>query len=99
MLDSRVLLTASDAGALKARQLKLDANAFDTDEFLVKLAHFMGGAPGGGRATQRRQVGDSDEEDSDEAADAREREVGLRWERVGRVLIRESRRAPTIDFM
>ncbi|SCZ88894.1 BZ3501_MvSof-1269-A2-R1_C65g00368 [Microbotryum saponariae] len=46
VLDSRVLMAASDAGALKARQLKLDADAFDTDQFLLKLAHFMGGSVG-----------------------------------------------------
>lgn len=43
VLDSRVLLAASDAGALKARQLKIDTNAFDVDDFFQKLARFMGG--------------------------------------------------------
>lgn len=34
-------------GAIKARQLKVDSNAFDTDEFLIKALHFIGGKVGG----------------------------------------------------
>ena len=103
VLDSKVLLTASDAGALKARQLKLDANAFDTDEFLIKLRQFMGGTlvpdrPGTGK--RRRNVGDSDGElDEDELSQTQGGGGELRWELVGQVLNAESRRAATMDFM
>jgi hypothetical protein len=41
-----MLMMQSDMGAIKARQLKVDANAFDTDDFLIKALHFMGGKIG-----------------------------------------------------
>lgn len=106
MLDSRVLLTASDAGALKARQLKLDANAFDTDEFLTKLAQFMGGRTTGtirSPRKRRREVGDSDQDADEEELSTTQRGGGggggMRWELVGQVLNAESRKAATMDFM
>jgi hypothetical protein len=37
---TRVLIATSEAGALKARQLKIDGDAFDTDEFLVRLVRW-----------------------------------------------------------
>lgn len=80
-----MLIAASDAGALKARQLKLDANAFDTDEFLAKLSQFMGG--------QKARAG-SEDRGVDEAV-----ELNQRWTKVGRALAMESRRVPALDHM
>lgn len=96
ILDSKILVAASGAGALKARQLKLDANAFDTVEFLNKLVLFMGGRLGAqgqkkGKG-KRRADEDEDEDDGEDGA-------GLKWGRVGRVLSGESRRPATMDFM
>ncbi|KAL8279175.1 hypothetical protein RQP46_008431 [Phenoliferia psychrophenolica] len=92
ILDSRVLMAASDAGALKARQLKLDANAFDTDEFLLKLVQFMGGRVGAKKAHIR-----ADSEDGGPGGD--DGELNARWTKVGRVLAKESRRVPALDHM
>ncbi|SCV71310.1 BQ2448_2898 [Microbotryum intermedium] len=97
VLDSRVLMAASDAGALKARQLKLDADAFDTDQFLVKLAHFMGGSvmtPNQKSKGHGRSQTLDDERSSSQGAGR-----PLRWGRVGRVLASESRRAVVMDLM
>jgi len=42
-LDSQFLLLSSDIGALKARAMKADVGGFDVDDFITKLALFMGG--------------------------------------------------------
>ncbi|KAK4056945.1 hypothetical protein OIO90_001845 [Microbotryomycetes sp. JL221] len=84
VLDAHVLLAASGAAALKARALKLDANAFDTVEFINRLHKFMGG-----KSQNRRQ--------STQAVQPLEKD--LKWSRIGRVLASESRRVPTCDFM
>ncbi|GAA5915716.1 Smc5-Smc6 complex subunit NSE4 [Sporobolomyces salmoneus] len=93
VLDSKVLIATSEAGALKARQLKIDADAFDTDEFLVRLAHFMGGRVigTGGRAGGRRgRRAGSDEE---------EEEKPWAWGKVGKVLSGESKRPAILEHM
>ncbi|ORY67935.1 Nse4 C-terminal-domain-containing protein [Leucosporidium creatinivorum] len=98
ILDSKILVAASGAGALKARQLKLDANAFDTVEFLNKLVLFMGGrlgAQGQKKGKGKRRAGEEDEEDEEDD----EGGAGLKWGRVGRILSGESRRPATMDFM
>jgi hypothetical protein len=56
ILDSRVLIATSEAGALKARQLKIDGDAFDTDEFLVRLVRFMGGRGRSARSMRRKRT-------------------------------------------
>ncbi|GAA5889427.1 hypothetical protein JCM8208_007872 [Rhodotorula glutinis] len=109
VLDSRVLIATSEAGALKARQLKIDADAFDTDEFLIRLRRFLGGEGGaarsdrarrrdrtmGGRARGRRAASDEDElEDSQDDDD-----VVLLWGRAGQLLAGESKRPAPLDFM
>lgn len=95
ILDSRALMAVSDAGALKARQMKLDANAFDTDDFLAKLVLFMGGRVGaGGNNGKGRAQATQEDDDEDEDDDG-----GLKWDRVGRVLAGHSRRPPTMDLM
>lgn len=103
ILDSRILVAASGAGALKARQMKLDANAFDSTEFLNKLIWFMGGRLGGagkGKGKgKKRAVRDEEEEESEEEDGEGQAEGGLKWERLGRALAGESRRPPTMDFM
>lgn len=69
VLDSKMLMMQSDMGAMKARQLKIDANAFDTDDFLSKALLFLGGSK------------------------------KLHWEKMGRLLLKASRRVPTIEFL
>ncbi|GAA5856073.1 hypothetical protein JCM8547_002967 [Rhodosporidiobolus lusitaniae] len=104
ILDSRVLIATSEAGALKARQLKIDADAFDTDEFLARLKTFLGvrGGGGGGKRRRRRQPEESDEEDELDEEDGRRRGDAVdavKWGKVGRILSGESRRVPALDFM
>ncbi|GAA5930943.1 hypothetical protein JCM10213_003951 [Rhodosporidiobolus nylandii] len=94
ILDSRVLIATSEAGALKARQLKIDADAFDTDEFLSRLKAFLGVRAGGVRT--RRQRGDDSDDELDDAENA---SGALKWGRVGKVLAGESKRVPALDFM
>ncbi|GAA6038033.1 hypothetical protein JCM8097_007509 [Rhodosporidiobolus ruineniae] len=109
VLDARVLIATSEAGALKARQLKIDQDAFDTDEFLRRLKTFLGvrgsggdGGGAGGSRKRRRTQADSDDDD-DELDDSQIAAVGsvdkLKWGKVGRVLAGESRRVPPLDFM
>ena len=83
-------MAASDAGALKARQLQLDKGAFDTDAFILKLVQFMGGRVGK-KANIRA--------DSEEVAQERDDELYGPWTKIGRVLARESRRVPALDHM
>jgi len=101
-------MATSEAGALKARQLKIDGDAFDTDEFLVRLRRFLGGDGGAarsdrarrrdrttGRGRGRRAASDEDElEGSDDDDD-----VALLWGRAGQVLAGESKRPAPLDFM
>lgn len=85
-------MATSDAGALKARQLKLDANAFDTEDFLAKLRQFMGSRTG--KKKSRARAGSEDGEQNEEMED-----VVQQWTKVGRVLAMESRRVQTSDHM
>lgn len=86
VLDSKFLLNMSDIGAQMARNLKLDANAFDIDEYVARVARFMGGTL---RAPGRLE----DDDDGEEP----EREWN--WDRLGRAAAKFSRRAPTMDFL
>ncbi|EGU12119.1 WD-repeat-containing protein [Rhodotorula toruloides ATCC 204091] len=101
ILDSHVLIATSEAGALKARQLKIDADAFDTDEFIPRLVKFMGGQANARDARRKRTRGkraaesDEDELDDDEV----EFDRPMKWIKVGRVLAAQSRRPAPLDFM
>jgi hypothetical protein len=100
-------MATSAAGATKARQLKIDSNAFDTTEFLARLVKFMGGAKAQNKGKNRQgaQVKGEDEDDEeDEQGDGAyplpgRPGGGFAWDRVGRLLAGESRRVPAIDFM
>lgn len=103
VLDSRVLIATSEAGALKARQLKIDADALDTDEFLSRLKGFWGikaGGGGGGKGRRRKGGDDSEEDELDDGVSTGAGKVSvLKWNKVGKVLSGESRRVPALDFM
>ncbi|BGP09659.1 hypothetical protein JCM10049v2_005532 [Rhodotorula toruloides] len=102
VLDSKVLIATSEAGALKARQLKIDADAFDTDEFIARLVKFMGGQANARDARRKRTRGKrAAENDEDELDDDDEAEFDrpMKWIKVGRVLAAQSRRAAPFDFM
>ncbi|GAA6062855.1 hypothetical protein JCM10212_006108 [Sporobolomyces blumeae] len=96
VLDSRVLIATSEAGALKARQLKIDADAFDIDEFLVRLGHFMSGSvAANGRAQARRAFRANRGSDDEGPAGG----MPWAWGRVGKVLLGESRRPAILEHM
>ncbi|CAG8441781.1 6477_t:CDS:10 [Ambispora leptoticha] len=44
ILDSRILVLSADLSVQKARRMKIDSNAFDTDDYVGKLVNFMGGS-------------------------------------------------------
>ncbi|BGP33653.1 hypothetical protein JCM10296v2_005457 [Rhodotorula toruloides] len=102
VLDSKVLIATSEAGALKARQLKIDADAFDTNEFIARLVKFMGGQANARGARRKRTRGKrAAESDEDELDDDDEVEFDrpIKWIKVGRVLAAQSRRPAPFDFM
>jgi len=88
-LDSHLLLMASNMGAQKARAMKSGSGAFDIDDFVSKLAIFMGG---------QKSLEDALPDDSD-PEDANVNSSTLDWERIGRKAIAKSRRVPAIGFM
>lgn len=99
ILDTKTLSSMSEMGARMAKKMKLNQDAFDTHEFMTRLARFLGGeaapvrAVGGGR-----RGGDSDDDDDDEDGGRR----GIDkwdWEKLGRLASSVSRRAVTMDFM
>jgi len=96
VLDSKVLIATSEAGALKARQLKIDADAFDTDEFLVRLAHFMGGSIGAAARAARRNRRAAQDDSDDEEGNG---EKPWAWGKVGKVLSGESKRPAVLEHM
>ncbi|GAA6015967.1 hypothetical protein JCM11491_007128 [Sporobolomyces phaffii] len=95
ILDSKVLIATSEAGALKARQLKIDADAFDTDEFLVRLANFMGQSVGAASRAERRNRRVARDDSENGGAD----ETPWLWGKVGKVLSGESKRPAVLEHM
>ncbi|KAG2043441.1 Nse4 C-terminal-domain-containing protein [Suillus americanus] len=83
-LDSTVLRNVSSISAQKARAMKLGSAAFDIDDFVSKLAIFMGG---------RHELAD-DASELDDIGDC-----VMDWEKVGRRALAKSRRVPVMGFM
>ncbi|KZT56199.1 hypothetical protein CALCODRAFT_436121 [Calocera cornea HHB12733] len=83
VLDSHNLFLTSDIAAQKARAMRHDANAFDTDEFINKLVTLMRGRSGEG------------EEDRDD----RDNQGPLDWEIAGWRALKHTRRVIGMDFM
>lgn len=86
-IDSRALRILSETALKKSKSLKTDINAFDPDEFIMRFRQLM--TP---RAPIENVANLSDDDDDDTPPD-------IDWIKVGRRLIRFSRRAPTIDLM
>ncbi|KAG6919473.1 hypothetical protein DXG01_005732 [Tephrocybe rancida] len=88
ILDSNFLLMASTMGAQRARAVKM-GSAFDADEFIAKLVHFMGG---------HRPLDDQPgEESGDIHADGYQRP--LKWSKIGHRALAKSRRVSVMSFM
>ncbi|KZT01901.1 uncharacterized protein LAESUDRAFT_730800 [Laetiporus sulphureus 93-53] len=90
ILDSSLLLQATQAGVRRARAMKSGAGAFDVDDFVGRLITFMGG----------RKAEAALPEDSESEAEDDEYSGGpLDWERVGRRALAHSHRVAAMDFM
>ncbi|KAI0075023.1 hypothetical protein K474DRAFT_1664727 [Panus rudis PR-1116 ss-1] len=108
-LDSNVLLQASTIGIQKARAMKSGSGAFDIDDFISQLVHFMGGRKilnleeddnaGGSRKKSRRRAVEDDADDDDDVYEDEDDNTQLDWEKVGRKAIAKSHRVSTMDFM
>lgn len=86
-LDAHLLLMATNLGAQKARAMKSGSGAFDVDDFVTKLVHYMGG---------KNAFEDISEDSESEYA-----HVGspLEWDRIGRKAMAKSHRVPVTGFM
>lgn len=87
-LDSMMLVSLSNMGAVKARAMKSGTGAFDMDDFVAKLITFMGGRKG----AEVLRDGDEDDEYEDPSQP-------LRWDLIGKKALAKSRRVVTTDFM
>ncbi|PWZ03645.1 hypothetical protein BCV70DRAFT_154748 [Testicularia cyperi] len=88
ILDTKTLSSMSEIGARMARKMKLNADAFDTNEFVTRLARYLGG-----EAAPVRSAGSGDDDD------ARQRVEDWDWAKLGRLAAGYSRRAVSIDFL
>ncbi|POW03306.1 hypothetical protein PSHT_11724 [Puccinia striiformis] len=85
-IDSRALRFLSETALKKSKLFKTDINAFDPDEFVLRFRQVMSAkAP-------IDNVGNSSEDDEAVAEE-------IDWCKVGKSLMRFSRRAPTLDLM
>lgn len=109
ILDARFLLNVSDMGAQMARNMKLNANAFDVDEYINRVAKFVGGSarsgPGGNtshttRGRRRRTHGGTVAASDDESDNSDDEDIdSWNWRRLGHFASQFSRRAPTMDLL
>ncbi|XP_006461191.1 hypothetical protein AGABI2DRAFT_192724 [Agaricus bisporus var. bisporus H97] len=89
-LDSHFLLMASNVGAQKARAMKSGTGSFDMDEFITKVRNFMNGG---------LKPENIPEEDDEIDPDYNTESSKLDWDRIGRLALAKSRRAPALSFM
>ncbi|EST08061.1 Non-structural maintenance of chromosome element 4, C-terminal [Kalmanozyma brasiliensis GHG001] len=92
VLDTKTLTSMSEMGARMAKKMKLNADAFDTHEFVSRIARYVGGEAAAQRRTAR---GDSDDEDDEAEGNVNEWD----WAKLGRLAASVSRRAVTMDFL
>ena len=104
VLDSRVLVGVGEMGRTMAQSLRANTATIDMDEFMNKIALYVGGGgakmgastqAGGSRRKGRRARGEDEESDEDEldAAD------DWNWDKLGRLATKFSRRVPTVDSL
>nr|CDI54554.1 related to DNA repair protein Rad62 [Melanopsichium pennsylvanicum 4] len=108
ILDTKTLGNMSEMGARMAKKMKLNQDAFDTHEFMTRLARFLGGqaAPARTHATSGGDNHTNDDGSSDEDESTtrigRDGTRGLdtwNWSKLGYLAASVSRRAPTMDFI
>jgi len=92
LLDSRYLLNISDMGAEMTRTMRLDADAFDMDEYMQKVAHFIDGTT----ATASSRI----DESADDMSHMFNGDTDTwNWDRLGLLAARHSRRAPVSEHL
>ena len=89
LLDSKYLLNLSDMGAEMTRQMRLEADAFDVDEFMHLVSRLLGAG------IVSLQESSLDAETSMETANTESWD----WARLGRLAVRHSRRVPIADHL
>ncbi|KAJ1951759.1 hypothetical protein IWQ62_006377, partial [Dispira parvispora] len=82
-LDSRFLIMSSDIGTQKAKMMRIDHDSYDVDEYFIKLNNLVQGS---------HPVEGLEEYPPDKL-------LGTYWNKLGSVVAKYSRRAPTSDFM
>lgn len=95
LLDSRYLLYISDMGAEMTRTMRIDADAFDMDEYMQKVAHFIGGTTSHGSSRQNEATDGVEDVSQMFRGDA----DTWRWDRLGLLAARHSRRAPVAEHL
>jgi hypothetical protein len=81
---------ASNMGAQKARAMKSGTGSFDVDQFIIKLRNFMNGG-----LKSETILAEDGVEDSEYVVETSK----LDWDRIGRLALAKSRRAPALTFM
>ncbi|ORY35008.1 Nse4 C-terminal-domain-containing protein [Naematelia encephala] len=102
-LDAKVIISSSDAVLGLAQKLKDDNNAFDTDNFMIRIKTLLG--------LDRLELEDIDVDDEEDEIDeslesggrsrrnrARKGRIGD-WEKVGWMAASLTRRVPGVEFM
>jgi len=97
LLDSRFLLSMSDMGAEMTRTMRVGADAFDLDDFMHRVARFMGGEARLARRGQRAGAATQDELIDEELAAGDV--ASWDWGRLGALAAQHTRRAPVSDFL
>ena len=88
MLDARLLLNTSETAAQLAKNMKVASGAFDIDEYLARIAGFIGG-----KLVQPGGAGHEADEVEEEDVEA------WQWDRLGRAAGRCTKRVPVMDCL
>lgn len=101
ILDAKFLLNVSDIGSQMARKMRLNANAFDVDEYIARVAKLIGGTVcGAGNATRRSGNRKASVMEPSEDDDGDDDDVDCwEWQKLGEMAARHSRRAPVMDHL
>ncbi|TKY89965.1 hypothetical protein EX895_001263 [Sporisorium graminicola] len=103
ILDTKTLTSMSEMGARMAKKMKLNQDAFDTHEFMTRVARFLGGEAAPvrrGAAAARGGSDDDDDDDDDSGRSGAGRNIDRwDWAKLGRLAGGVSRRAVTMDFL
>ncbi|KAN0061206.1 hypothetical protein ACQY0O_006941 [Thecaphora frezii] len=103
LLDSKFLLNMSEMGTQMMKTVKLDGGAFDVDDYVTRLARFVGGqaAPIRPQALRNGHANGGGGDHSDEDSEVEDEKDPERWDwdKLGRTAASFSRRAPTLDFL